>query len=84
MGKYELLKHYFMEKNDLKLVLTMEKIEEIMDASLPKSAYKYAQWWNNSKTKAHPYSRAWTEAGYYTVGVNDTIFNKKIVFEKNR
>lgn len=60
----------------------MYEIEKIIGDRLPASAYKYVAWWSNSTTAAHPYSRAWTDSGYYSVCVKDTIRSQTITFEK--
>ena len=65
-----------------RVTLTMQEMEKIIGDSLPASAYRYSAWWGNSATMEHPYSRAWTDAGYYTTEVSRTICDAKIVFEK--
>lgn len=82
MRKYSRLGDFFSMKNEKSITLSMREIEEIIDDALPESAYKYVAWWSNSNTKAHPHSRAWTEYGYKTVDVNNTILKKIIIFEK--
>lgn len=82
MGKYEPLRSYLSKQTAKRVTLHMREIEKIMGACLPASAYKYVAWWSNSTTAAHPYSRAWTNCGYYTVCVKDTIRSQTITFEK--
>jgi len=82
MSKYDLLNAYLDSQYESRIILCMEQMEKIIGDQLPLSAYRYVEWWSNSRTKAHPHSRAWQDAGYRTVNVKDTIFDQKITFEK--
>lgn len=82
MRKYERLHSYFAGKSESYVVLSFEELERILDDKLPASAYQYPAWWSNSTTAAHPYSRAWTDNGYYTIHVRSTIHSEKIEFYK--
>ena len=82
MNKYDPLFRYLSEQKSTKVTLSFSEIETIINAELPTSAYSYPQWWSNSKTKAHPYCRAWLDAGYHTVGIKDSLEKKIIAFEK--
>lgn len=82
MSKYDALYKYFSDQTSRTLALIFSQIEKILNAELPQSAHKYTAWWANSTTKDHPHSHAWTDAGYYTVDVNDTIDREVINFKK--
>lgn len=82
MTKYEPLYRFLVKQNFAKITLTLAEIEKILGFSLPSSAFQYVQWWSNSTTSAHPYSRAWTNAGFYTSDVHITLPAGKITFEK--
>ena len=82
MSKYAPLQKFLEQQRSMRVVLPMEEIEKIIGDTLPKSAYRYVQWWSNSNTSAHPYSRAWTDAGFHTVRVLETIRSQKIIFER--
>ena len=82
MNKYDPLLQYLSNQNSTEVTLSISEIEAIINDELPASAYSYPQWWSNSKTKAHPYCKAWLDAGYRTVGVKDSLDKKKITFEK--
>ena len=82
MNKYDLLFRYLSELKCTKITLSLSEIENIINAGLPKSAYTYPQWWSNSKTKAHPYCRAWLDAGFHTVEIKESIGKNIITFEK--
>lgn len=82
MSKYEPLYKYLIKQTAKRVTLKMEEIEAIVDFKLPNSAYKYSAWWSNSKAKGHPWCRTWTDAGYFTVDVQKTIFRQEIIFEK--
>lgn len=82
MNKYDPLFKYLSEQKSTEVVLSLSEIETIINDELPASAYSYVQWWSNSKTKAHPYCKAWLNAGYHTVGIKDSLAKKIITFEK--
>ena len=82
MNKYDPLFSYLSEQKSTKVTLSLSEIENIINAELPKSAYIYPPFWSNSKTKAHPYCKAWIDAGYHTVGIKDSLEKKIIAFEK--
>lgn len=82
MNKYDPLFRYLSEQKSTKVTLSLSEIETIINDELPTSAYSYPQWWSNSRTKAHPYCRAWLDAEYHTVGIKDSLEKKIITFEK--
>ena len=69
-------------KSMCEVTMNKSEIETIINDELPASAYSYPQWWSNSRTKAHPYCRAWLDAGYHTVDIKDSLEKKIITFEK--
>jgi hypothetical protein len=60
-GKYMPLKQYLQTVDENQLELRFSEIEEILEFSLPKSAYKFDAWWSNG-SKSHSY--AWLDAGW--------------------
>lgn len=82
MKKYDPLFRYLSGQKSEKVSLSFSEIETIINDELPASAYSYPQWWSNSKTKAHPYCRAWIDAGYRVVDIKDGLEKKIITFEK--
>ena len=82
MNKYDPLLRYLSEQKSTKVVLSLSEIETIINDELPTSAYSYPQWWSNSRTQAHPYCRAWLDAGYHTVDIKESLQKKIITFEK--
>ena len=82
MSKYNPLSEFFARQTAKTITLSMGEIETIIQDTLPPSAYIHVQWWSNSNTKAHQYSRSWTDNGYRTVDVKNTIHNQRITFEK--
>lgn len=82
MSKYDPLNRFLSGQSTDRLTMTFSEIEAILGFSLPPSAYRYPVWWNNSNTKAHPYSHVWTNAGFYTIDVFATLHEEKITFEK--
>ncbi|MGG0655253.1 DUF7662 domain-containing protein [Rummeliibacillus pycnus] len=63
-GKYLPLYEYLSKQQDKHIVLTFEEIEEILQAKLPKSAYKYQAWWGNTRSGTYVQAAAWLEAGF--------------------
>jgi hypothetical protein len=81
MKKYDSLYNYLLQRKGQGVTLSFEKVETIINAKLPKSAYIYPQWWSNSNTKAHPHCRAWIDAGFKTREVQANIRKQIVTFE---
>jgi len=59
-------------------------LEELLNAKLPESAYKYPAWWSNNP-EGHSHSRAWIDAGWKTEDVNlsaETITFRRVKSNK--
>lgn len=82
MLTYTPLRIYLESQTAPRLTLTLQEMESILGDHLPPSAYRYPQWWSNSNTNAHPYSRAWTDTGYRTTHVQSTLPHGYITFQK--
>ena len=82
MSKYDPLNRFLSQQSSDRITLTFSEIEAVLGFTLPASAHRHTAWWSNSNTKAHPYSQAWTDAGFYTVDVSTTQHAEKITFEK--
>ena len=80
--KYKPLNTYLMQQTADQITLQFSQIEEILNFPLPPNAYKFRQFWGNTKTPDHPHSKAWIEAGYKTVNVSKTLIDQYIVFER--
>ena len=76
MGKYDPLFHYLKQSSKLQNILTYVEIENILSATLPASAYKYKEWWDNN---SHVQSKSWREAGYTVETVH---LGDKVIFVK--
>ena len=76
MGKYDPLFRYLKQSSKLKNILTYAEIENILSATLPASAYKYKEWWDNN---SHVQSKSWREAGYTVETVH---LGDKVIFVK--
>ncbi len=63
-GKYLPLYEYLSKQQEKRIILSFEKIEEILHAKLPKSAYKYQAWWGNTRSGTYVQAAAWLEAGF--------------------
>jgi hypothetical protein len=73
-------KHYPLEKylRDLpasqeEVIVTFERIEEILKDQLPPSAYEDRAWWENQKQGLHVQAIPWMDAGWLveTVELNE-------------
>lgn len=70
MAKYDPL-HVFLVKHQAdEVTLTFSEFEQILDASLPPSTYKYREWWANEREGMHTHAHAWMEAGWVVDTVN--------------
>lgn len=78
MGKYDPLKRFLKKKEEDKVEMTFDEIEEVINAELPKSAKKHRPWWANG---GHSQADAWLDAGYKVGGVDQ--MREKVVFVKD-
>ena len=62
-SKYQPLQDYLRGSKQEEVILTLPEIEEIMNDTLPKSAWTKKAWWSN-RTKGAWQSLAWMEVGY--------------------
>ena len=72
-SKYEPLKRFLCEKAACKreISLSLTQVESIVGSSLPKSAFKYPEWWSDqTNISTRPQAKAWIEAGYKVVSVS--------------
>ena len=76
MGKYDPLFRYLKQSSKFQNILTYVEIENILSATLPTSAYKYKEWWDNN---SHVQSKSWREAGYTVETVH---LGDKVIFVK--
>lgn len=80
-AKYSKLKVYLRNSGLQQVKLSYKSIEEIIEDSLPESAYKHAEpWWSNNRD--HSQATAWMDAGYETEMVSDTHEREEIIFRK--
>ena len=50
--------------NQTALMLSFIQIEQVMNSSLPKSAYERLTWWNNEVHAGLSHKNAWLNAGW--------------------
>lgn len=75
MGKYDKLGRYLSNLKDNKVILSFERIEEILGFKLPESARKYPPWWANDKSHSQA-KDGWLRYGWETLGLN---FNERTI-----
>lgn len=76
--KYIALTMYLEKCGKDKVVMNFKEIESVIGTKLSNSAYKYAEFWSN--TKSHSSAFGWMNAGYRSQNVNLT--NQTIEFVK--
>lgn len=83
MSKYELLEKYLSNCNEEEIHLTFSDIERIIGDSLPASATKHDQWWENigDGPNRHSQAYAWYNAGY---NAKANRRDKKVLFYKKQ
>ncbi|MBF0537164.1 MAG: toll/interleukin-1 receptor domain-containing protein [Nitrospirae bacterium] len=73
----------FLEKTPIhikELTLSFERIEQIIERSLPKSSYKHTAWWSNGTATAHSHAKAWLDAGWKRSRLN--LVEKYVIFTR--
>ena len=68
-SKYQPLQDYLRGSNQKEVILTFQEIEDIMNDTLPKSAWKKKVWWSN-RSKGALQALAWMEVGYRVENVD--------------
>jgi len=83
MGAYAPLNDWLVAQppNINHILATFEEIEGILGFTLPATARRRPQWWENNSTQ-HSHARAWLDAGFLTEQVN--IPNETLTFRRNR
>ena len=76
MKKYRDLYDFLKLQDEETITLSFEEVEELIYNKLPKSAFRYRQWWANG---GHVQADAWMNAGYLVKKVD--FENKKVIFE---
>ncbi len=69
MSKHQPLAAYLRMVDADSVTLTVQKIEEIIDASLPGSAYNRREWWGNNDNR-HYQAKAWLFVGWNVESVS--------------
>ena len=64
--KYSPLQQYLRDLpvNQEEVTLTFELLEQILNDTLPPSAYQEGEWWGNQKQGTQVETLAWMEAGW--------------------
>ena len=79
MSVYEPITHYLSRASGSSIRLTFAQVEKIISRPLPRSAYRYREWWSNNPT-GHSHARSWTAAGWQTQKVD--LEKRVLVFSK--
>ena len=78
-SKYKALSEFLYESWEKRIVLSYEKLEDILGFALPATAYNIPHsYWAN--TEYHPYAKSWLALGY-KAKVN--VDAKTVTFERN-
>jgi len=78
-SKYFPLFQYLKSRLEKTIRLTFEEIEDLLQSSLPKSAYQGKAFWSN-RTSGGLQAKAWMDAGYHVVDVD--FQHKSVTFGK--
>ncbi len=76
MRKYKNLYDYLKVQDTKTVTLSFEDVEELIYGKLPRSAFRYRQWWANG---GHVQAYSWMNAGYLVKKVD--FKEKTVVFE---
>ncbi|MBQ9714278.1 MAG: hypothetical protein IJV83_03040 [Clostridia bacterium] len=78
-GKYRALSEFLYESWEKRIVISYEKLEDILGFALPATAYNIPHsYWAN--TEYHPYAKSWLALGYKA---KVDVKNKNVTFERN-
>lgn len=80
-SKYTPLVDYLHSQSENKVSFSFDKIEQILQSTLPSSAREHRAWWANDRT-SHTQSKLWLEAGWRVTSINMT--EQTVVFAKTR
>ncbi|MDW7669892.1 MAG: hypothetical protein SCJ93_13795 [Bacillota bacterium] len=75
-SKYQPFEKYLIKSQENKIKLTYIEIENIIKEKLPESAYKYKEWWANSR---HNHGAIWLDNNYKVINIE---LGKSVEFEK--
>ena len=78
-SKYYPLFLFFEESSLEEITLTLNKIEEVLGAALPKSARSKRAWWSNRESTTALQAGAWTYASYRVTTID--LANEKVTFQ---
>jgi hypothetical protein len=72
VNSYDALRDYLKQQTQIEFVLSFERIEEIIDAALPRAAQR-ASWWDTARApdEKMPQREACIEAGYIATRLGD-------------
>lgn len=77
-SKFIKLANFFDKQQDIRITLTLNRIEELIGEPLCMSARRHHAYWHPSPT--HTITRCWVDNGYRTVHVD--LAAEQITFEK--
>lgn len=81
MAKYDPLFDFLKQQAEISVSLTFGRVEQIIAARLPNSAFIHEPWWRDrSAGTSHVQASAWLGAGYQ-VGALDLV-DEKVTFVK--
>ncbi|MEM7794555.1 MAG: helix-turn-helix transcriptional regulator [Cyanobacteria bacterium P01_C01_bin.118] len=79
-SKYYPLFEHLQKCDEEEITLTFEKVEEVLDNTLPASAFNKKNWWSNRDSDSALQAKAWVSAGYHIDTVDLT--QKKVTFRQ--
>jgi hypothetical protein len=85
--KYEPLTQFLesIPEGKSSVSLSFKKIEQILGATLPRSAYSHRQWWANQReSRSRPQAHAWLSAGFSVDSVQQKTMGGAVEFRRFR
>ncbi|MEM9486425.1 MAG: helix-turn-helix transcriptional regulator [Cyanobacteria bacterium P01_F01_bin.116] len=79
-SKYYPLFEHLQKCDEEEITLTFSKVEEVLDNTLPASAFDRKNWWSNRDSDSALQAKAWVSAGYHIDTVD--LAQKKVTFRK--
>jgi hypothetical protein len=78
MSKYARLGDYLRAQKTDRAALSFGDVAGIIGDTLPASAFKYAQWWENDTHGRHVHANQWLDAGWKTESVS--LIEQRVTF----
>ena len=79
MSKYDPLTHHLSSRNQRRVPMRFEELEQLLGFPLPPSARRHRAWWSNNPSNS-AMTKAWRAAGYQSRDVD--LVEGRLLFER--